>query len=459
MGVRHGRRGLVEPPGGHEARRPGGQVDRHAGAAAGADEGVDRLVEPRQAGLDVAQLDPRRGQEGLQAPPPEREARLGVGLDAPPGGPLGPGRLAHQQRGRRRQHLDDGDGVAVGGGAGERLEGGLALRRAEVADQHVQVVAERDRQQHDLEVEAHAHRRRRRAPRRRDRGVEQRRRLGDPAPVPAGDAERGQARHPHERDVGPLAEGVEPLGQGQRPLDVAPAVVGGPLGPQQAGQDLVVAGPPGQLDRPPQQRGAADAGVAVERPLQRQQPAGGGELGLDALGGAGGAAPELHRPLEHPLRRLEGEAPDRHLRGPLERLGRPLPDAHRRRGPQVLGQDLGGVVVVRRGRGDGVGDPQVRAGPAQGGDVVDHDLADQRVGEADRAGQLGHRDEQPLDDRRVEVVDHRVDVLARGPGQQRELDVPPDDGGHGEQALGRLRQPGQPAADDVAHARGHVAAR
>ncbi len=121
----------------------------------------------------------------------------------------------------------------------------------------------------------------------------------------------------------------------------------------------------------------------------------------------------------------------------------------------MLGQDLGVVVDVV----EAVGDPEVDAGPPQGGDVVDDDLAHQGVGEAVDAGLVGHGHEQPVDEGGLEVVEDVVEVPARRPGEEAEVDVAADDRRHPQQVTGGVGEQGEPPADDVAHAAGHVGGR
>ena len=74
----------------------------------------------------------------------------------------------------------------------------------------------------------------------------------------------------------------------------------------------------------------------------------------------------------------------------------------------MLSQDLGVVVDVV----EAVGDPEVDAGPPQGGDVVDHDLPHEGVGEAVDAWLLGHGHEQPVDESGLEIVEDVIEVPA-----------------------------------------------
>ena len=98
------------------------------------------------------------------------------------------------------------------------------------------------------------------------------------------------------------------------------------------------------------------------------------------------------------------------------------------------------------------------AGPAQRRDVVGHDLAHEGVGEPEGAGPLVERCEQAVDDGRVEVVEHGLDVEVRRPDEQVELDLAADHGGDLQQPDGRFGEEREAAAHDVAHARRHVAA-
>ena len=262
-------------------------------------------------------------------------------------------RAAHSGRpdaggGGRGQHLDERHPVPIGRRVGQRLEPGLGLGvRPGVADEDVEVAAERVGQQQDLEVEADRHHGC------DGRGadlyglVEQGGRLGQPTLVPAADAERRQPGHADQRVVGLVGERVQPQRDGLGTGVVAERVVGRPLGPQQAGEDVGSPRALRQLLGPPQVRRVGHAGVAAARPLDRQQAADRQQLGLDVVVAAGRPA-EAHGPVEHDLGRLERVAAHRHLGRPLERGGGPPPHADGRGGPEVLGQDLRGVVPVDR---------------------------------------------------------------------------------------------------------------
>ena len=118
----------------------------------------------------------------------------------------------------------------------------------------------------------------------------------------------------------------------------------------------------------------------------------------------------------------------------------------------MLGADLsGGVVVAERVR-----DLQVQARPSQRRDVVDHDLAHERVREPKHPGLIGHRHQQPMNDRRVKGVEAGVELDRGGCREQREVDVAADHGGELEDLPGHVGQQRDPAPHDVAHARRHV---
>ena len=105
-------------------------------------------------------------------------------------------------------------------------------------------------------------------------------------------------------------------------------------------------------------------GVAVHGAPQHHQPSQRIQLGAFVVV-LGACLPQLDGPLERILGRLEGQPSDGDIAGRDERLRRAPSRTDGRRGQEVLGQDLGQVVVAWTARLDGIGDPQVMAGPAQ----------------------------------------------------------------------------------------------
>jgi hypothetical protein len=96
----------------------------------------------------------------------------------------------------------------------------------------------------------------------------------------------------------------------------------------------------------------------------------------------------------------------------------------------VLGQDLRRVVQSPRPLVQGVGHRQVDPGPAQGGYVVGHHLAHERVGEPERRGPVGQRGHEPVHHRGLDGVEDAVQAVARRRGEQVDVHVPADDRGH-----------------------------
>ena len=216
--------------------------------------------------------------------------------------------------------------------------------------------------------------------------------------------------------------------------------------------------PPGQVLGPPQVGRVGDAGVAVHRPLDRQQAAGAEQLGLDVGRRAAAGAAQLHRPVEQALGRLERVAAHGHLGGPLERLGRPVADADRRRGPQVLGQDLGGVVAVADRRPRGRRPPAGGCGP---GAARTRRRRPPRAPGRGRSGTCpagrapapaGGARRRARGRRGTPSRSRRPTAVAAGRGRRRARSPRPPAA-----ADGGLGQQGDAPAHDVAHARGHVA--
>ena len=118
---------------------------------------------------------------------------------------------------------------------------------------------------------------------------------------------------------------------------------------------------------------------------------------------------------------------------------------------EVVGQ-LG--LAARRVALERLADGGVQAGAAGGGQVAVERLADEAVGEAERAGRPRRLLEQLHGERLVEALEEVGAVDARRPLERRELEVAALDGGHLERLadLGAQRQ--QAPADGVAHAVG-----
>jgi hypothetical protein len=148
-------------------------------------------------------------------------------------------------------------------------------------------------------------------------------------------------------------------------------------------------------------------------------------------------------------------AVDRHLGGPLQRFGRPSPDPEGGRPPQVLRQQLR-LVGAGSPRFHGVGHVEVEAGPAQRREVLQQDVADQGVLEAQRPGRRPDIDQEAVDDRRLELLGDLGQRAAGGPGQQRRFHLPSHHGGDRQQFADHRGQAGQPPADHVAHRGRHV---
>ena len=133
------------------------------------------------------------------------------------------------------------------------------------------------------------------------------------------------------------------------------------------------------------------------------------------VGRAGGPA-KLHRSGEQVLGSLVAHAPDGDLGRPIECVGGPPADADRHRGPEVLGQDLGHVVGVAAGLDDRIGHGEVHPGPPEARHVVEDHLAHEGVGEAHHARTVRVGDQEPVDERRLDVGEALVDRDARGSG-------------------------------------------
>ena len=157
-----------------------------------------------------------------------------------------------------------------------------------------------------------------------------------------------------------------------------------PLVPEQLAADVFLAEPPRPAPWPGRARRGrrpGSSGVAWVTSSSRTdawpaRPAG-------RLGRARSPAAAAPPGAAGPRRRRRRRARTATSAAALERVGGRWPDPDRRGPPQVLGQDLDVVDAGAAGL-DGVGDPEVQAGPAQRRESVEQHLAHEGVGEAER---------------------------------------------------------------------------
>ena len=131
-----------------------------------------------------------------------------------------------------------------------------------------------------------------------------------------------------------------------------------------------------------------------------------------------------------------------------------MTDPQRSRRVQVLGDDLDVAVAQVGSGGQCVSDAQVQACLGEGGDLVHQHLPHEAVGEAEPTGSVASLVEEPVDERRFQVVEG-VGATPRGPQQQATVDVAADHGGDVQQLACRRREPVQSVAHDVGEARRH----
>ncbi len=398
-------------------------------------------------------MEAERGAEvGAQGHAPEHRNTLGIGRDTPPRRPHRAGGLADGDRGRRCEVQDDHfPERIVRQQTHHRFEPRVQI--VDVADEGVDVHRERGGESKGITIEEReVDAVEMNAPRQRVGLVEVLGRGGDVAAMPACDPVRGVSDHQSDRVVDRVRPGEQLAGNGFGPSELAAQIEARPLRPQEVHQLRRPTEGLGELPAPHEERRAVQGRVPETRSFQGDQLADRAQFGCEVVVTRSDRTPELHGPFEKVLGRRVGEAQHGDVCRPLQRGRSALGDADRRSLPEMLSKDFGGVVaVVER-----VGDLEVQAGPAQRGQVLDDDFADERVYEPIHTRPVDDRHEQPLPEGRLEVVEALFERQARRASKQAHFDVATDDGSDLEQPARRLGDLRETASHHIANPRRDV---